>query len=162
MFKNILVPFDGSAMSRRAAARAVRLAREQKGRVTAIWIGPPWEPNLYAYDKDVPPGFISPRQHWANVQKVGRRRLAFVKAAAAVPVPVRPGGLPVRRNRQGREEPSLRSDRHGVSWPAWHLASAARQRDKQRAGSQPGAGAGLPLGQGRARGARHRLQQDNS
>lgn len=83
MFKNILVPFDGSAMSRRAAARAVRLAREQKGRVTAIWIGPPWEPNLYAYDKDVPPGFISPRQHWANVQKVGRRRLAFVKAAAA-------------------------------------------------------------------------------
>jgi nucleotide-binding universal stress UspA family protein len=83
MFRNILVPVDGSAMSRRAAARAVRLAREQKGRVTALWVAPAWEPNLYAYDKDVPPGFISPRQHWANARKVGRRRLAFVKAAAA-------------------------------------------------------------------------------
>jgi nucleotide-binding universal stress UspA family protein len=83
MFKNILVPVDDSAMSRRAAARAVRLAREQKGRVTAIWVGPSWEPNLYAYDDDVPPGFISPSQHWANVRKLGQRRLAFVKAAAA-------------------------------------------------------------------------------
>jgi nucleotide-binding universal stress UspA family protein len=82
MFKSILVPVDGSQMSRRAAARAIRLAREQKGRVTALWVGPAWEPNLYAYDKDVPPGFISPRQHWVNVQKAGRRRLAFVKAAA--------------------------------------------------------------------------------
>jgi nucleotide-binding universal stress UspA family protein len=83
MFKNILIPFDGSETSRRAAARAVRLAREQKGRVTALWVGPSWEPNLYAYDKDVPPGFISPRQHWANVRKVGQRRLAFVRAVAA-------------------------------------------------------------------------------
>jgi nucleotide-binding universal stress UspA family protein len=82
MFKNILVPVDGSPMSRRAAVRAVRLAREQKGRVIALWAAPPWEPNLYAYDKDVPHGFISPRRHWANVQKAGRRRLAFVKAAA--------------------------------------------------------------------------------
>jgi nucleotide-binding universal stress UspA family protein len=83
MFKSILVPVDGSPMSRRAAARAIRLAREQKGRVTALWVGPSWEPNLYAYDEDVPPGFISPRRHWANVRKVGKRRLAFVKAAAA-------------------------------------------------------------------------------
>lgn len=83
MFKRILVPVDGSPMSRRAAARAIHLAREQKGRVTALWVGPSWEPNLYAYDKDVPPGFISPSQHRANVQKAGRRRLAFVKIAAA-------------------------------------------------------------------------------
>ena len=83
MFKSILVPLDGSPASRRAAARAIRLAREQKGRITALWVAPPWEPNLYAYDKDVPPGFISPRQHEANVRKAGRRRLAFVKAAAA-------------------------------------------------------------------------------
>jgi nucleotide-binding universal stress UspA family protein len=83
MFKNILVPTDGSPMSHAAIARAVRLAREQKARVTALWVGPPWEPNLYAYDKDVPPGFISPRQHAANVRKLSRRYLGPVKKAAA-------------------------------------------------------------------------------
>jgi nucleotide-binding universal stress UspA family protein len=83
MFKHILVPTDGSEMSRGAVARAVRLAREQKARVTALWVGPPWEPNLYAYDRDVPPGFISPRQHAAKVTKVSRRYLDPVKKAAA-------------------------------------------------------------------------------
>ena len=83
MFKNILVPVDGSAMSRRAMARAVRLAREQKGRVTALWVGPPWEPNLYAYDGDVPPGFVSPKRHAAHQRKLAARRLAPVKKAAA-------------------------------------------------------------------------------
>ena len=88
MFKRILVPTDGSAMSRKAVARAARLAREQKARLTALWVGPAWEPNLYAYDKDVPPGFISPRQHAAHVKKLANRYLAQArKAAAAVRVP---------------------------------------------------------------------------
>lgn len=83
MFKRILVPTDGSAMSRRAVARAVQLAREQKARIYGLWVGPAWEPNLYAYDIDVPPGFISPKQHAAHVRKVAGRYLAEVKKAAA-------------------------------------------------------------------------------
>jgi len=83
MFKRILVPTDGSAMSRRAIALAVRLAKEQDARVTGLWVGPAWEPNLYAYDKDVPPGFISPKQHAAHVKKLADRYLAPVRAAAA-------------------------------------------------------------------------------
>ena len=83
MFRNILVPVDGSAMSRRAVARAVRLAREQKGRVTALWVGAPWEPDLYAYDGDVPPGFVSPKRHAAHQRKLAGRRLAPAKKAAA-------------------------------------------------------------------------------
>jgi nucleotide-binding universal stress UspA family protein len=83
MFKNILIPTDGSAMSQRAIERGVRLAREQKAGVTALWVGPVWEPNLYAYDKDVPPGFVSPRQHKAHVKKIGDRRLDKVREAAA-------------------------------------------------------------------------------
>ena len=83
MFKRILVPTDGSARSRRAVARALRLAKEQNARVTGLWIGPAWEPNLYAYDKDVPPGFISPKQHAAHVKKLADRYLAPVKTAAA-------------------------------------------------------------------------------
>ena len=83
MFRNILVPTDGSPPSRRALTLAIRFAREQKARVTGLWVGPPWEPNLYAYDRDVPPGFISPRQHAAHVRKLGDRNLAPLKAAAA-------------------------------------------------------------------------------
>jgi len=70
-------------MSRRAVARAVRLAKEQNARVTGLWVGPAWEPNMYAYDRDVPPGFISPKQHAAHVKKLAGRYLAPVKTAAA-------------------------------------------------------------------------------
>jgi nucleotide-binding universal stress UspA family protein len=88
MFKNILVPTDGSAMSRRAVARAVRLAKDQKARVTGLWVGPAWEPNLYAYDNDVPPGFVSPTQHAAHIKRAADRYLAPVKnAAVAAHVP---------------------------------------------------------------------------
>jgi len=83
MFKRILVPTDGSTMSRRAVARAVRLAKEQNARVTGLWVGPAWEPNMYAYDRDVPPGFISPKQHAAHVKQLASRYLAPVRAAAA-------------------------------------------------------------------------------
>jgi nucleotide-binding universal stress UspA family protein len=90
MFRNILVPTDGSPSSLGALKAAVRFASEQKARITGVWVGPSWEPNLYAYDRDVPPGFISPRQHAAHVGKVGNRYLAPVKrAAAAARVPCR-------------------------------------------------------------------------
>ena len=99
MFKNILVPTDGSAMSRRAVARAVRLAKEQKARVIGLWVGPPWEPNLYAYDKDVPAGFISPKQHAGHIRRTADHYFAAVKKmAAAARVPCRcicvQGGFP--------------------------------------------------------------------
>ena len=83
MFKNILVPTDGSAPSRGAVTRAMRLAREQHARVTSLWVGPPWEPNLYAYDGGVPPGFVSPRAHAAHVKRAASRHQEYVAKAAA-------------------------------------------------------------------------------
>ena len=90
MFRNILVPTDGSPMSRRAIGRAVRFAKEQKARVTGFYAGPAWEPNLYAYAGEVPAGFISPGQHAQHVRKTAERHLAVVKKlAAAAGVPCR-------------------------------------------------------------------------
>jgi nucleotide-binding universal stress UspA family protein len=83
MFKSILVPTDGSAMSRRAVRRAVRLAKEQKARITGLWVGPVWQPTLYAYDDSVPAGFVSPRQFAASVRKIAARQLGAVRKAAA-------------------------------------------------------------------------------
>lgn len=88
MFKNILVPTDGSPLSRRAVDYAVRLAKEQKARVTGLWVGPAWEPNLYAYGDSVPRGFVSQKEHAARVRKAGAGPLRAVKklaAAAGVP-----------------------------------------------------------------------------
>lgn len=67
---------------------AVRLAKEQGASVIGLWVGPAWEPNMYAYDKDVPRGFISPKQHAASVKKLAGRYLARIrKAAVTVRVP---------------------------------------------------------------------------
>lgn len=43
MFRNILVPTDGSVLSRKAIKRAVQFAKEQKGRVTGFYVGPSWK-----------------------------------------------------------------------------------------------------------------------
>ena len=83
MFKNILVPTDGSALSRRAVDCAVRLAKQQKARVTGLWVGPAWEPNLYAYGNTAPPGFVSRKQHVEHVRSAGERHLRAVRKAAA-------------------------------------------------------------------------------
>ena len=82
MFRSILVPTDGSPPARRAIERAVRFAREQRARVIGLWIGPTWQPNLYAYAGELPEGFISPDQFAANIRKTAARRLGAIKQAA--------------------------------------------------------------------------------
>jgi len=81
MFKNILVPTDGSAPSRKAIKRAVQLAKEQKARVIGFYVGPPWQ--LPVYSEYVPPEVMSPKEHAAAVKKTAARYLGAVKKAAA-------------------------------------------------------------------------------
>jgi nucleotide-binding universal stress UspA family protein len=81
MFRNILVPTDGSALSRRAIKRAVQLAKEQKARVTGFYVGPTWEPNVYG--EMMPPNYLPPSKHAENVKKAATRYLNVVKKAAA-------------------------------------------------------------------------------
>jgi nucleotide-binding universal stress UspA family protein len=81
MFRNILVPTDGSAPSRKAIKRAVQLAREQKARITGFYVGPPWQ--LPVYGEYVPPEVYSPKQHAAAVKKTAARNLGSVKKTAA-------------------------------------------------------------------------------
>ena len=81
MFKNILVPTDGSELSRRAIKRAVTLAKEQKARVTALHVAPPYE---------VPGGedaamyrYVTPQQHAAGAAAAARSHLRVVERAAS-------------------------------------------------------------------------------
>ena len=83
MFKHILVPVDGSPAALAAMKTAARFAKEQKGRVTAFWAGPNWEPNLYAYGAaPIPAGYVSPEQHSAHVRAAARRYLGAAKKIA--------------------------------------------------------------------------------
>ena len=81
MFRNILVPTDGSALSRKAIKRAVQLAKEQKGRVTGFYVGPAWRAR--AADESIPYRIVSPEQHQANVKKTAQRILKAVESEAA-------------------------------------------------------------------------------
>ena len=81
MFKNILVPTDGSPLSRKAVKRAVLLAKEQDARVTGFYVGPPWKPR--GGDDSIAYGSVSPQQHAASVQQLASRILGTVRREAA-------------------------------------------------------------------------------
>ena len=81
MFKNILVPTDGSPLSQRAIKIAVRLAAEQTARVTGLFVGPEWRA-IVDGDASIY-GFVSPAQHAANVKKMAERHFAAIRKAAA-------------------------------------------------------------------------------
>ena len=80
MFRNILVPTDGSALSRKAIKRAVQLAKEQKGRVTGFYVGPTWKPR--GNDESIPYRMVSPDEHAASVKKTAARILDAVRKEA--------------------------------------------------------------------------------
>jgi nucleotide-binding universal stress UspA family protein len=81
MFKNILVPTDGSTLSHKAIRRAVQLAKEQKARVTGLWVGPEWRSGARG-DSSLN-GFVTPAQHSAAVKETADRVLGIVKKAAS-------------------------------------------------------------------------------
>ncbi len=81
MFKNILVPTDGSALSRKAAKKAAEFAKKMGSRITGFHVAPAYRYNIYA--DYVPPDFISPQQFAANSKKIAQRHLDVIKKAAA-------------------------------------------------------------------------------
>lgn len=81
MFKRILVPTDGSALSLKAIRRAVQLAKEQKAMVTGVYVGLEWQPDHYG--ESTLSGFVSPTQHAAIVKKTADRYLNAIRKAAA-------------------------------------------------------------------------------
>jgi len=79
MFRNILVPTDGSALSKKAIKRAVTLARETGARVTGFHVAPAYRFNVYA--DYVPPDFITPKDYEVRTKKVAARHLEDIKKA---------------------------------------------------------------------------------
>jgi nucleotide-binding universal stress UspA family protein len=80
MYKHILIPTDGSALSRSAAVAGVKLAKALGARVTAVYAAPPATPLVY---KDLlPVDYVTPQQHAAAIRKAAANYLGVVEKAA--------------------------------------------------------------------------------
>jgi nucleotide-binding universal stress UspA family protein len=80
MYKHILIPTDGSALSRKAIANGVKLAKSVGARVTGLFAAPPATPVVY---KDfVPVDYMTPREHAEMIEKTAAKYLAVIEQAA--------------------------------------------------------------------------------
>ena len=82
MFKHILVPTDGSALSLKAAKAAVDLARVHGAKITAIHVMAPYVPPTGGDGIMYYPDSYSPQEYQKAVEKEAQRALAKVKQAA--------------------------------------------------------------------------------
>ena len=86
MYKHILIPTDGSKLSRAAAEAGVQLAKVLGARVTGFFAAPPATPIVFK--GIVPVGYQAPEEHEASIRKAAESYLgAIEKAARAAGVP---------------------------------------------------------------------------
>ncbi len=80
MFKNILIPTDGSPLSQKAVVQGVALAKAVGAKVTAFFAAPPATPIVYR--NNLPVGYTTPGEHEKMIEKTAARYLEFVERAA--------------------------------------------------------------------------------
>lgn len=80
MFKHLLIPTDGSALSTEAAEAGVRLAKALDARVTALFAAPPVTPVIYK--AMLPVGYATTEQHRKLTEKAAEKYLGAVQKAA--------------------------------------------------------------------------------
>ena len=81
MYKNILIPTDGSALSRRTVKDAVQLAKSLGAKAIGFYVAPSY--HIEIYTDYIPPDLINPHEHAANAKKTAQRHLDFINTTAA-------------------------------------------------------------------------------
>lgn len=80
MFSHILIPTDGTELSRKAIEAGVEFARTMGARVTGFFAAPPATPLVY---RDlVPVDYMTPEEHEDLIRRTAARYLGFVEKAA--------------------------------------------------------------------------------
>ena len=80
MFKNILIPTDGSPPSQRAVLRGVTLAKSVGAKITGFFAAPPATPIIYR--NNLPVGYATPEEHAQMIEKTTAKHLDFIERAA--------------------------------------------------------------------------------
>jgi nucleotide-binding universal stress UspA family protein len=98
MFTNILVPTDGGPLSRKATMAAIKLAKQQNGRIVGVHATPAFVPVVY--DGMVPPPeLVSPTEHGKAMARFAAKVLGGVEKMC------REGGIPFEGVHVPDEEP---------------------------------------------------------
>jgi nucleotide-binding universal stress UspA family protein len=79
MFKNILIPTDGSPLSQKAVVQVVALAKSVCAKVTAFFAAPPATPIVYR--DHLPVGYATPGEHEEMIRLTAAKYLGFVERA---------------------------------------------------------------------------------
>ena len=80
MFKNILVPTDGSQLSQKAAIQGVELAKAIGAKVTAVFAAPPATPVVYRHH--LPVGLAQPEDHEKMIKRAAGEYLGTIQEEA--------------------------------------------------------------------------------
>ena len=80
MFKNILIPTDGSKISQKAALLAIDLAKSIDAKVTAFFAAPPATPIIYR--SNLPVGYATPEAHQKMIESTAEKYLNAIERAA--------------------------------------------------------------------------------
>ena len=80
MFKNILIPTDGSPLSQKAVVKGVAIAKSLGAKVTGFFAAPPATPVIYR--NNLPVGFAQPGEHAEIIKRTVAKRLEFIERAA--------------------------------------------------------------------------------
>jgi nucleotide-binding universal stress UspA family protein len=79
MYKNILLPIDGSELSRRAAQHGIGLAKVLNARVTVIMVTTPWATQFAREPAVVVPGLVVPQTDYdLRTEQAARNCLCVV------------------------------------------------------------------------------------
>ena len=80
MFKNILIPTDGSKLSVKAMKSGVAFAKSIKAEVTGCYVVEPFQP--YYFGDYIPPDMPTPKEFERHAREAGEKYLEQIEAAA--------------------------------------------------------------------------------
>jgi nucleotide-binding universal stress UspA family protein len=79
MFKHVLIPTDGSALSKKAIVQGVKFAKSIGAKVTAFFAAPPYHPVVY--EDFIPSNYMTSKQHEEANAKLAAKYLGVVEKA---------------------------------------------------------------------------------
>ena len=80
MFKNILIPTDGSKLSVKAIKSGVAFAKSIKAEVTGCYVVEPFQP--YYFGDYIPPDMPTPKEFERHAREAGEKCLGQIETAA--------------------------------------------------------------------------------
>lgn len=80
MFKNVLIPTDGSVLSLKAAQNGVKLAQAMGAKIVAFYAAPPATP--IEYKGIIPVRMVKTAEHARAIEKTAEKHLGVIEEAA--------------------------------------------------------------------------------